>query len=181
MALTWPGEPPVLGGELVSLRPWRADDKEAVFAACQDPDILRWTTIPVPYLPEHAAAFVGDYAQEQWQAHLGTPFCIASNVDDSVLGSCDLFRIDESNLVAEVGYWVAPWARGRRVMTQALTLLARWAMGEVGFGRLEVMIEPDNMASRAVAEGAGCAFEGILRSKVLRNGHRLDLALYALV
>jgi hypothetical protein len=31
----------------------------AVLAACQDPDIARFTSVPVPYLAEHAAGFVG--------------------------------------------------------------------------------------------------------------------------
>ena len=40
------------------LRPWRPDDADAVHRACQDPDIQRWTTVPRPYLREHADAFV---------------------------------------------------------------------------------------------------------------------------
>ncbi|MGW5696666.1 helix-turn-helix domain-containing protein, partial [Streptomyces asiaticus] len=30
-------------------------DTDAVFAACQDPDIQRWTSVPSPYERAHAA------------------------------------------------------------------------------------------------------------------------------
>ena len=43
---------------IYSLRPWNPADADAVHRACQDPDIQRWTAIPVPYLPEHAQGFV---------------------------------------------------------------------------------------------------------------------------
>jgi len=36
------------------VRPWIALDAPAVFAACQDPEIGRWTNVPQPYLREHA-------------------------------------------------------------------------------------------------------------------------------
>jgi hypothetical protein len=45
---------PTLAGRRVRLRPWRPDDAGAVFAACQDEEIQRWTEVPVPYLREHA-------------------------------------------------------------------------------------------------------------------------------
>jgi RimJ/RimL family protein N-acetyltransferase len=54
-------------------------------------------------------------------------------------------------------------------------------MDDLGLGRLELLIRPDNAASRAVAERAGGVFEGVLRGKVLDKGERIDMALYALV
>lgn len=41
------------------LRPWREEDADAVFEACQDPEIPRWMPmIPRPYTLEDARAFV---------------------------------------------------------------------------------------------------------------------------
>lgn len=51
---------PTLTGPRVRLRPWWDDDVDAVFAACQDAEIQRWTEVPVPYRREHAAAFGPD-------------------------------------------------------------------------------------------------------------------------
>jgi len=179
--MRWPDAPPRVLGERVVLRPRRPDDADAVFDACQDPAIQRWTTVPVPYLREHAMGFVRDYAEQQWSARRGAPLCVASPDEDRVLGSCDLVKIDDVNLVAEIGDWIAPWSRGRGVATEAVQLLTAWAIDEVGFARIELLIDPENSASCAVAEGVGCMLEGVLRSKALVRGRRRDLAVYALV
>jgi RimJ/RimL family protein N-acetyltransferase len=89
--------------------------------------------------------------------------------------------VDSRNLVGEVGYWVAPWARSQHVAQRATRLLADWAFGQAGFQRLELYIEPDNAASCAVAERLGCEREGLLRGKAIVQGQRRDMALYALV
>ena len=181
MTSAWPSEPPTLEGESVRLRAWRDADASACFDACQDPGIQRWTTVPVPYLREHADAYIVKVAPEQWEARTGALFCVASTIDDRVLGSCGLVTVDADDAVAEVGYWVAPQAQGARVAQQAVGLLAAWAMSAGGMHRLEFYIEPDNLGSCVVAERVGCVLEGVLRGKAMLRGTRIDLSLYALV
>jgi RimJ/RimL family protein N-acetyltransferase len=179
--LHWPDEPPTLRGSSVVLRPWRTDDVDAVHEACQDADIQRWTTVPSPYRREHATSFVGDFARSRWASGEGAPLCISDGADGGVLGACDLVRISSHDRVAEIGYWSAPWARHRGAATEAVDLLARWALEQVGFDRLELLIDPENLASRRVAERVGAGLEGILRHKALIRGERRDMAIYALL
>jgi RimJ/RimL family protein N-acetyltransferase len=179
-ALRWPSTVPTLTDGWLTLRGWTAEDADAVLAACQDADTQQWMDIPVPYLPEHAAAFVAESSQ-QWSTQQGAPFAITAADDDQVLGSCGLVGVDASHLVAEVAYAVAPWARGRKVAQQAVRLLCAWAFTDVGLARLEFYIETSNVASRAVATRLGCQFEGVLRGKALIRGTRRDMALYALL
>ena len=40
---------PTLTDGVVTLRPWRVEDVDAVVGICQDPEIVRFTRIPVPY------------------------------------------------------------------------------------------------------------------------------------
>lgn len=181
MALRWPTEPPTLTGARVVLRTWRADDADAVYEACQDADIQRWTTVPVPYLHEHAVGFVGDHVPGEWAARRGAPLCIAAPADDRVLGAVGLVRVDERDLIGEIGYWIAPWARGQGVATEAVALVAGWAYDELGLARLELLIDPDNTASRSVADRAGFLLEGTLRSRAVIRGDRRDMAIYALI
>lgn len=180
-SLQWPAEPPTLVGRGLRLRAWISSDADAVFEACQDPDIQRWTTVPVPYLRSDAAGFVGVMAPDQWADRNGALFCIAAMDDDRVLGSCGLVAIDDENRVAEVGYWVAPEARGTGVARRSVELLAAWALGDGGVHRLEIYVDPDNVASSTVAEGVDCVREGLLRGKVLARGKRVDMVLYSLV
>jgi [ribosomal protein S5]-alanine N-acetyltransferase len=141
----------------------------------------RWMDVAVPYLPEHAAGFVGDHSRQRWSSQQGAPFAIAATDDDQVLGSCGLVAVSAQHLAAEVVCGVAPSARGRKVAPRGVRLLCDWAMREVGFARLEFYVEPSNVASRAVAARLGCQFEGVLRSKALIQGSRRDMALYALL
>lgn len=137
--------------------------------------------VPVPYLPVHAAEFVGHHSRHQCSSQQGAPFAIASTDDDQVLGSCGVVGVSATHLVAEVVYAVAPWGRGRKIAQRAARLLCDWALTGLGLARLELYIEPSNVASRAVAARLGCQLEGILRSKALIHGTRRDMALYALL
>lgn len=179
--LTWPRYPPTLADDLVRLRPWRAGDAAAVHRACQDPDIQRWTRVPVPYEQEHADGFVGTVAEDAWRDRTGVLLAITDLTGEEVLGAVSLLGVDADELVAEIGYWVAPWGRGRGTATRATVLLVEWAFGDGGLDRLELLADPDNVASCRVAEAAGFRREGLLQAKVLHRGARRDMVLHARV
>ena len=50
-------DPPLTDGE-IRLRPWERRDVPAVTAACQDPEIPRWTVVPRNYTERHALDFI---------------------------------------------------------------------------------------------------------------------------
>jgi RimJ/RimL family protein N-acetyltransferase len=129
--------------------------------------------IPRPYTREDALAFVSGHLD------LG-PRQFALELDGSVVGSIGV-RFDQREN-GEIGYWCSAEARGRGVATRALRLLARYALDELGVGRLELMIDPDNVASRRVAEKAGFVEEGVLRSHMSHpDGRRRDSVMYSLL
>jgi hypothetical protein len=110
-SLGWPSTVPMLTDGWLTLRGWTACDADSVLAACQDADTQRWMDVPVPYLPEHAADFVGEHSRQQWSSQQGAPFAITATEDAQVLGSCGLVGVTAKHLVGEVVYAVAPWAR----------------------------------------------------------------------
>ncbi|MEH0974894.1 GNAT family N-acetyltransferase [Micromonospora sp. CPCC 205546] len=145
------------------LRPWRATDADAVHRACQDPDIQRWTTVPRPYLTEHALRFVTEVATADWAAGTGAPFAVCDAATGGLVGSCGLVSIDTGLRSAEIGYWTAPWARGTGVAVRASRAVARWAFDSLALRRLIWQAEVGNHASRLVALRAGFRVEGRLR------------------
>jgi RimJ/RimL family protein N-acetyltransferase len=172
------GPQPTLTGAHVRLRPWRADDVDAVCAACQDAEIQRWTQVPVPYAREHAEEFVGSIAPDSW-ARGGGLFAVELADGGSLAGSIGLFPPRDG--FAEAGYWTALEHRGRGFTAEALGLLTTWAFEDVGLRRVELVVDPDNAGSRRVAERAGFRAEGLIRQRFLHRGQPSDVVLYSLL
>lgn len=150
-------------GDGLVLRAPTSDDVERVVQICQDPDIQRFTRVPVPYGQADAEAFVTmatDALHEGRGAHL------LVDVDETVVG-CVGASIDPVDRVAVVGYWTAPEARRRGLTTQAMRRLCRWLLDDVGLARLELDAAVGNPGSNAVAERLGFRLEGTRRSAML--------------
>ncbi len=154
---------PEINDQGLILRPWRSEDAEAVYRACQDPAIQRWTRVPSPYLPEHARYFVTQHSAAAWREGTGATFAVTDPDTGELLASCGLVTIDRVLASAEVGYWTAPWARGRRVATRATRAVSRWAFESLGLRRVVWQAEVGNHASRLVALRAGFRVAGYLR------------------
>jgi RimJ/RimL family protein N-acetyltransferase len=167
---------PTLSDGVVTLRPWRATDGEAVFEACQDPDIPRWVPIPQPYTLEDGRWFV-NHAAEESQSGQTAHFAIVDPATDSLLGSMSRHGLAEHRMM--FGYWLAPDARGRGVATRALRLIVDWTLATTKVVRLELYTDAANDRSGRVALRAGFEFEGIRRAWDLgRDGHLIDAAFY---
>jgi RimJ/RimL family protein N-acetyltransferase len=169
---------PTLEGRRVRLRPWRADDVDAVVAACQDPEIQRWTQVPVPYAREHAEGFVGGIAASTWTAG-GALFAVEPAAGGPLIGSIGLFPPRDG--FAEAGYWSVAGYRGRGFTAESLAVLTVWAFRDLGLHRVELHVDPENVGSRRVAERAGFLEEGLIRRRFLHRGRPTDVVLYALL
>lgn len=173
------GEAPItLSDGVVRLRAWEPEDAEAVFAACQDPEIARFLPIPQPYTRATAQQFVAR-RRADWERDDERSFAITDAETGELLGS--IARHQRAEHRVEFGYWVAPWARGRGTATRALGLLADWSLAD-GFIRLELFTHPDNAASGRVAERAGFIREGVRRAWDLdRHGNPEDAVFFVLL
>jgi ribosomal-protein-alanine N-acetyltransferase len=155
-------------------------DLDAITAACQDPEISRYTTVPTPYKRHHA---------REWQQRAAAGIAAGSDIgavvvdasSGELLGSVGLHGIDPATGRCAGGYWVAREARGRGVATRAMRLLCRYAVRELGIERIELWIEPSNVASQRVAEAVGFRREGLMRSFMPIQGVRRDMLMYSLL
>jgi len=156
--------PPELGDGRVRLRHVHEKDRAAVVRALNDPVAGRFLTRPpFPYLDEHfdewlALATSGRGVHEAQATH----WSIVDAGDDSYLGGASL-EIAAEREAGEIGYQVAPWARGRGVATAAARLIRDWAFDELELARLEIAADVDNIASQRVAQAAGFSCEGVAR------------------
>jgi RimJ/RimL family protein N-acetyltransferase len=75
---------------------------------------------------------------------------------DVVWGEVGLRGFDVAVRRAEIGWWLAPEARGRGVAATAVDLAATWALVEpLRLRQVWARIAPDNVASGRVAVAAG--------------------------
>jgi RimJ/RimL family protein N-acetyltransferase len=174
-----PGEP--LREGPTALRPWRDTDIPALVAACQDPEIIRWTRVPVPYGPSDARAYLFQRF-DAVHAGLAAPFAIVDAGDlTRLLGSISLVRIDWPHRRGEVGYWLGPEARGEGHASRAVGLLARWGIDKLRLERIDLIAATDNVASQRVAERCGFRREAVLRGYMRGRDGWLDMVAHGLL
>jgi RimJ/RimL family protein N-acetyltransferase len=164
-----------------ALRPWRDTDVPGLVAACQDPEIPRWTRVPQPYGESDARAYL---LTRYDHLHAGTaaPLAIVSSEDpDRVLGSITLMRLAWEHRRGEVGYWLAREARGLGHSTRAVRLISAWAFRSLGFERIDLFAATANARSQRVAERAGFTREAVLRSYMRGRDGQLDAVAFGLL
>ena len=73
-------------------------------------------------------------------------------------------------------------ARGQGICTRALRLLSRHALEELELQRLDLVTDPDNLASQRVAEKVGFQREGVLRAHLRHPDGRIrDSVMFSLL
>lgn len=171
---------PPLRDDAVLLRPWTQDDVDDAWRATQDPLIARFTRIPPNQSVDDVRRFIAAHEPAR-RAGEGLELAIADAETGAFLGAVGLLRLEWDERRGEIGYYVAPWARGRGVAGRAVMLLSRWALTHAGLARLALFTNTDNPASQRVAERCGFVREGVLRSVEERDGRRDDLVLFSLL
>lgn len=169
--------PPTLRAGPFVLRPFHDADLAVVAEAATDPQIPLITTVPSPY-SERAGREILARQADRLRTDLGYSLAIA-DADERVIGQIGLWLHSLHKGRASVGYWVVRSARGRGAATHALRAVSIWALSALAVPRLELYIEPWNIASTRTAERAGYHREGLLRGWEEVGGNRRDMLMYS--
>jgi len=157
----------------VALRGLEESDISALIIACRDPEIPRYTRVPSPYSPTQARDFIRG-AEADRISGAAMHAAITETPSSDLVGMISVHAIDRSNLRAEIGYWLAAEVRGRGLAARAVRLLSDLAFETLDLERVTIFAEPENVASRRVAEAAGFFPEGELRSWLNVGGRQRD-------
>ena len=165
---------PVLSAHEYVLRAWREADVGVALQAARDPEIVRFSSVAVSVTPE---------AARQWiRARSATDRLDWVIENDNVpLGRVSLAHINGEDGVAEIGYWVLPEWRRRRVASVAVGAVEEHAFNALGLERLVIKHEPENEASCSLAASRGYLPEGVERGAFSRAGRRRDLHVHGLL
>jgi RimJ/RimL family protein N-acetyltransferase len=161
----------------MELRPLAEEHVADLERLIADPEVLYHTRIPEPPPEGFARRWVARYEQGRSD---GSAEGFAIHGDDGAfLGLALAPEIDRDGGEVELGYIVAPEARGRGVATEALRRLTRWALDELGAQRIYLLIDAVNAPSLRVAERCGYVREGVLRSTHLKQKRRVDAVVWS--
>lgn len=159
---------PVLSDGTVTLRGHRPGDVDDLVAMGTDPDSTRWTTMPDPYTRTDAERWVADVAPRAWRD--GTAAAWAIETGTRFAGNVDV----RFGPPPDVGYALAPSARGRGVMARAVRLATRWAFDVAGLPVVHWSTHAGNLASWRVAHACGFTFDGQLPLSIPQRGELRD-------
>jgi RimJ/RimL family protein N-acetyltransferase len=176
--------PGTLRGSYVLLRPVDPDsDAQSLYSASHlpDGDPTIWTYLPDgPYeSPEHLRQMLAWAQAAATQGHVY--YTIVPLADEQPSGLASYLRIKPDIGTIEVGHiWFGPQLRRTTAATEAIYLLARQALDELGYRRLEWKCNALNHASRRAAERFGFSFEGVFRNHQVVKGRNRDTAWFAI-
>jgi RimJ/RimL family protein N-acetyltransferase len=163
----------------VTLRTWRASDRDVLSALANDRRIainLR-DVFPCPYSVADADRFIAMAGGTEPQTHL------AIEVAGGLAGGVGYtLHTDVERIAAEVGYWlgVAFWGRG--IATHAVRQVTALAFSRhPELRRLYALPFASNAASARVLEKAGYRREAVLRQSAIKEGVVQDQWLYVLL
>jgi len=172
---------PELRNGPILLRGFALSDLPLIRQAAEDPYIPSITSVPAIYSDDSGRAFIERQRGLASEGH-GYPFVICEASDPHQgLGALGLWLREIENGRASIGYWVVPSARGRHVAGVALRTAVSYAFEVLAIPRLQLFIEPWNVASQRTAEYGGFTQEALLRGWERIGGAQHDVYCYALL
>lgn len=150
--------------ERLILRPPQLGDAQAAFERRNLPEVARYQDWELPYTLEQAermtakaAAMDGPVDGSGWSLTV-----VLAEDPDCIVG--DLYvELRWGGRSGYIGYTFHPDHWGRGYASEAAEALVRHLFDDVGVGRIESSLHPDNVASSRVLESCGMIFEGLTR------------------
>ncbi|MRG61062.1 GNAT family N-acetyltransferase [Agromyces sp. CFH 90414] len=168
----------MLHGDRVSLRTVREDDLPALYRAHED---LRHRGAFFPLGVQSESRFRRDFAETGlWETDEGTLLII--DPAGEVAGHIEFF--------VPISYWDAyelsyllygDRFAGHGYTTEAVQLLVDYLFGAKKRNRIQLVIVPENAASRRIAEKCGFTLEGTARGAFYNGGRNHDVVVYSLL
>jgi ribosomal-protein-alanine N-acetyltransferase len=171
--LSWPMNVPVLSDGVVTLRAHTPADIDDMVVMATDPAMIQWTAIPTPYSRESAEMFAFKIIPGGWNDGTHRGWAIEAVDDDGrsrFAGNLDVRKTP----IADIGFALHPWARGRGLMVRAVRLAIDWAFSEGGIEIVHWGSHIGNEASLRVAHATGFTLHGTTPGFLHERGRVLD-------
>lgn len=172
---------PRLSHPPVVLRAYTPFDLDLVREASADPLIPSISSVPRAYSDNAGRAFI-ERQRVRSEEGDGYSFVIARDDDPGTgVGSIGLWLQEIEAGRASIGYWVVASARGQHFAAHALRAVVTFGFTRLAIPRLQLFVEPWNVASSRTAEAAGFRHEATLRGWERIDGSQHDADCYSLL
>lgn len=162
-----------------ALRVLREADAPELFALtdAHRAQLRRWLPwVDLVQNEEDSRSFIATVAAQHKEGR-GPTFGVLR--EGALVGVIGYLPLDRVNRCGEIGYWLAPPARGRGTMTECCRFAVRYGFLTLDLNRIQIAAGTENRASRAIPERLGFKFEGILRGRENLYGTFIDHAMYS--
>lgn len=167
-AMVWPVNVPVLSDGVVTLRAHTPADVDALYEMATDPEMVKWTSVTTPHTREMSEDFALGIIPEGWNN--GTNRIWAIEAEGRFAGNVDV----RQGPIADMGFALHPWARGKGLMTRAVRLANDWAFTEGGIEIVHWRSRVGNEASLRIAHATGFTLHGTTPGMLHERGEVLD-------
>jgi RimJ/RimL family protein N-acetyltransferase len=166
--MVWPLNVPVLSDGVVTLRAHTPADIDGVFEMANDPVMIEWTSVAIPQTREMTENFVLEVIPRGWDG--GTNRIWAIEANGRFAGNVDI----RQGPIADIGFALHPWARGKGLMARAVRLAVDWAFTEGGIEIVHWRSHVGNEASLRIAHATGFKLLGLTPGCLYERGKVLD-------
>jgi len=166
--MRWPLTVPVISDGVVTLRAHVPGDIDGMLEMAQDPDMVRWTSVPTPHHRRLSEQYAFTIVPRGWDE--GTHRGWAIEVEGRYAGNVDI----RQQPIGDIGFALHPWARGRGVMSRAVRLAIDWAFTEGDVEIVHWRAHVGNEASLRVAHSTGFTLHGLAPGMLHERGLVLD-------
>ncbi|GAA1614791.1 MULTISPECIES: GNAT family N-acetyltransferase [Kribbella] len=161
---------PTLTGDLVVLRPMDEGDYDALSAAMEDPDVIRFTGSHGEITEERARQWMRTRKDQTDRLDL----TIIDKASGVAVGEAVLNLWDPDNQSCSFRILIGPAGQNRGLGTEATRLIVGYGIEELGLHRISLHVFAFNPRAQRAYEKAGFKPEGVLREALLWDGEWVD-------
>lgn len=97
-------------------------------------------------------------------------FGVFCRTSDKLIGMVAINELYHTFNMASIGYWIADDYQGQGFGVKAVNALIEFCFAQLKLTRVEIVCDPDNLASQKLAEACGGLFESRARNRFIFHG-----------
>ena len=170
-----------LQSDRLVLRQINSQDAEALFEIYSNKEVMLYfddrNAFENMSEAEEMAKGYEEGLKNKWEMRWG----IVQKETGKLIGTCGFHAISDYDKRVEIGYDLNREYWGKKIMTEALSLIIAFAFEVSDVNRIEAFVEPPNTGSRVLLEKLGFTLEGTLRQHEMCRGELIDIQILGLL